>query len=247
MFTLRRWWDRHWLQVVLVGLTLGTAWVIEQTQGAAIFEVYQSLTRPFQSNPNQQEKLINARVQEMLVQLSQLQTENQKLKQLLGYVAERKQPGIVAPIVGHSADQWWQEVTLGRGTKHGIQVGSYVMAPGGLVGRVVSVTPHTSRVLLISDAASRVGVMVSRSHQMGYMRGQDSHKAVMQFFDKVLDVRPGDVLVTSSVSQLFPSGLPVGRVESLNLQKSPAPEAAIEFTAPISYLEWVVVYPPTSE
>jgi rod shape-determining protein MreC len=50
-------------------------------------------------------------------------------------------------------------------------------------------------------------------------------------------------VTTSSVSQLFPSGLPVGRIESLNLEKNPAPEAVIEITAPMSRLEWLMVYP----
>jgi rod shape-determining protein MreC len=78
---------------------------------------------------------------------------------------------------------------------------------------------------------------------MGYLRGQAQNRAVMEFFDKVPDVRPGDVVSTSSFSQLFPAGLPVGRVESVDLRKSPAPEAVIELSAPISYLEWVIVAP----
>jgi rod shape-determining protein MreC len=247
MFTLRRWWDRHGVQVVLVGVTLGTAWVLQQTQGAVIFELYQSLTRPFQSGPPKEERLTDARVQELEVQLQELQSQNQRLQKLLGYAAARKQKGIVAPIVGHSADHWWRQVTLARGSQAGIRVGFTVMAPGGLVGRVVSVTPHTSRVLLVGDPTSRVGVVISRSRNMGYIRGQDSNRAVMQFFDKVPNVRKGDAVTTSSVSDLYPSGLPVGRVESLNLNKNPAPEAIVELAAPISYLEWAIVYPHSSK
>jgi len=134
-------------------------------------------------------------------------------------------------------------VTLGRGSSEGIKVGSIVMAPGGLVGRISSVTPNSSRVLLLSDATSRVGAVLSRSRSMGFIRGQGSNRAVLQFFDKVPDVKRGDVVSTSPVSQLFPPGLPLGRVESVNLDKSPAPEAVIELTAPVSYLEWVIVYP----
>ena len=78
---------------------------------------------------------------------------------------------------------------------------------------------------------------------MGFMRGQGSNRVVLQFFDKVPDVRRGDAVATSPVSQLFSPGLPLGRVESVNLDKSPAPEAVIELTAPVSYLEWVIVYP----
>lgn len=243
MFILRRWWDRHWVPVVLGGLTLSAAWLVRQTQGAALLEVYQLMTRPFQVGPVKEERLTNARVMELQERLVELESQNQKLKELLDYSKATKKQGIVAPIVGRSADHWWQQVTLGRGSKDGIKIDSIVMGPGGLVGRIVSVTPSTSRVLLISDATSRVGAVVSRSRSMGFIRGQGANRAVLQFFDKVPDVRRGDAVSTSPVSQLFPSGLPLGRVESVNLDKSPAPEAVIELTAPVSYLEWVIVHP----
>lgn len=243
MFILRRWWDRHGVAIVLGGLTLSSAWLVRQTQGAAVYEAYQLMTRPFQVGPTKEERLTDARVMELQERFVELETQNQKLKELLDYTKTQKQQGIVAPIVGRSADHWWQQVTLGRGSKDGIKAGYIVMAPGGLVGQIVSVTSNSSRVLLLSDATSRVGAVVSRSRSMGFIRGQGSNRAVLQFFDKVPDVRRGDALSTSPVSQLFPPGLPLGRVESVNLDKSPAPEAIIELTAPVSYLEWVIVYP----
>lgn len=243
MYILRRWWDRHGVAMVLGGLTLSAAWLVRQTQGAALFEAYQLMTRPFQSSPTAEERLTDARVSELQQRLVELESQNQKLKELLDYGKTQKQQGIVAPIVGRSADHWWQQVTLGRGSKDGIKVNFIVMGPGGLVGRVVSVTPNSSRVLLLSDATSQVGAVISRSRSMGFMRGQGSNRAVLQFFDKVPDVRRGDAVSTSPVSQLFPPGLPLGRVESVDLNKSPAPEAIIELTAPVSYLEWVLVYP----
>jgi rod shape-determining protein MreC len=245
MYTIRRWWERHGLQMALVGLILGTAAVLQQTQGAVIFELYQLLTRPFHSGVTQAERLTNARIEELEARVKDLQSQNQQLKQTIDYQKVRQQPGIVAPVVGRSADSWWQQITLGKGSEDGIQIGFGVMAPGGLVGRVVSVTAHSSRVLLISDPSSRIGVAIARSRHLGYLQGQGSNRAVMQFFDKVPNVRPGDFVVTSSVSRLFPPGLPVGRVKSVNLQANPAPEAAIEITAPISFLEWAIVYSPS--
>jgi rod shape-determining protein MreC len=243
MYTLRRWWDRYWAQVVLVSLIVGAASIAKATQGAALFELYQLVTRPFQSGPTQQEQLINARVLELQARLEELENQNQKLRELAGYKAQQKEQGIDAPIIGRSADHWWQQITLGRGARAGIQEGFAVTAPGGLVGRVMSVTSNTSRVLLLSDPSSRVGVMISRSRFMGIMRGSSTNRAVMQFFEKTPDVRRGDLVTTSSISHLFPSGLPVGRVESVDLNKNPAPEAVITLSAPTSTLEWVVVYP----
>lgn len=245
MFTLRRWWGRHRLQIILASLAIGSAVAIKQTEANFLFEAYQLLSRPFQQAPTQKVLLENAQMQELQQRLVDLESQNQRLKELLGYVSQKPSQGIPAPVVGRSADHWWQQVILGRGSSDGIKVGYVVMAPGGLVGRVTSVTPNTCRVLLMSDPSSRAGVTISRSRFMGYIKGQSTNRAVMEFFDKVPDVRRGDVVTTSSFSQLFPSGLPVGRVESVDLNKTPAPEAVIEFSAPVSFLEWAVVYAHT--
>lgn len=245
MYTIRRnWWDKHGKPTLIVSLALVTAWALRQTQGAAIFEVYRLITSPIQGAPGGAERLSDAQTQELQARLAELKSQNQKLQELLGIATPKQSVGaIVAPIVGRSADHWWQQVTLGRGSSAGIQSGFTVTAPGGLVGRVVSVTPNTSRVLLISDRTSTLGVTVSRSRYMGFLRGQSDNRAVMQFFDKVPNVRRGDVIATSQYSQIFPAGLPVGRIESVNMDTSPAPEAVISLSAPLAYLEWVVVSP----
>lgn len=244
--TFRKWWDLR-LQIALLGLAVTAAWGVRQTQGAAVFEVYNLVTRPFHANGSGQEELISARTQELQAQLLELENQNQKLKELLGYVSGKKPQGIVAPIVGRSADHWWQQVTLGRGSNDGIKTDFTVMGPGGLVGRVVSVTPNTSLVLLVSDATSQLGVGITRSRHMGFMRGKGGNQAVMEFFDNVPNVKPGDVVSTSSFSQLFPPGLPVGKVVSVDMNKTPAPEAVVEFSAPMNALEWAVVYPHSKQ
>jgi rod shape-determining protein MreC len=246
MFTVNRWWERYGIQMSLVLLAVGGAWTLRQTQGAALTEVYQVISRPFQVSPVKAERLSDARTLELQTRLQEVESQNTKLKELLGYVGQAKVKGaVVAPIIGRSADQWWQQFTLGRGSSQGIKEGDIVNAPGGLVGRIVSVTNNTSRVLLVSDPSSQLGVTISRTRNMGFLRGDSRSRAVMQFFDKVPDVKPGDVIATSPYSQMFPAGLPVGRVESVDMKKTPAPVAVIELSAPMDYLEWVVVSPKT--
>lgn len=242
MYFLYRWWDRYRLYLSLTLISLGVAWFVHQTHGAVLFEVYRLVTLPFQANSTQQEQLLNARTWELQQQLTELETQNQKLQELLGQVSVKQGKGTVAPIIGRSADHWWQQVTLGRGRQDGIAVGSVAVAPGGLVGRVTSVSDHVSRVLLITNPTSQIGVTVSRSRSMGLLRGQAGQQAVVEFFDKDPDARLGDIIVTSSLSSLFPSGLVVGRVESLNPTKISSPKAIIKLSAPISDLEWVIVH-----
>lgn len=243
MYAVRRWWDRNGIRLGLMGLALGSAWLIRQTQGGLIYEVYRGLAQPFVREPAQTEEAKDPKILELEQRLVELESQNRQLQDLLGYVEKHPSGGMVAPVIGRSADHWWQQVILGRGSQDGIEIGAIVSGEGGIVGRVVHLTPNTSRVLLISDPTSQLGVTISRSRNMGYIRGQAANRVIMEFFDKVPDVRPGDVVSTSSYSQLFPAGLPVGIVESVNLNKSPAPEAVVELSAPISRLEWVVVSP----
>ncbi|MCU0548186.1 MAG: rod shape-determining protein MreC [Leptolyngbya sp. Prado105] len=243
MYELRRWWDRFGIPFTLATLGLGTALLVRQSQAGFVMDTYQLLTRPFQSKPVAMDRLVNAQNGELRQRLIELESKNQKLEELLGFAKSRKIEGIPASVIGRSADHWWQQVTLGRGSQDGVKEGDVVMSPGGLVGRIVHVSSNTSRVLLLSDPSSRVGVIISRSRFMGYLRGKTGNRVVMEFFEKVPDVRKDDVVTTSSFSQLFPAGIPIGRVESVDLAKSPAPEATIELTAPISYLEWAMIYP----
>ena len=163
----------------------------------------------------------------------------------MGYAAAQPQSAITAPIIGRSADIWWNQITLGKGSKDGIAKGFIVSGIGGVMGRIIAVTPNTSRALLISDPHSRVGAVVTRTRHPGFIQGQNSQTAIMRFFSQIADVRVGDTITTSSLSYLYPPGLPIGQVKSVNFDKGPAPEAEIELNVPIDLLEWVVIQPFT--
>lgn len=227
-------------------LAVGSAWGIRQTNGALINETYQVLTRPFHTQPTADEQIEKAYVLELQERVVELESQNQKLRELTDYQTGSKlEKTTAAAIIGRSADHWWQQLTVNKGTRANVKVGDMATGPGGLVGRVTAVTPHTARILLLSDPTSQIGGKVSRSRSAGYIQGQSGVQATMKFFDKAPDVKPGDVIVTSSFSQLFPSGVPIGRVASIDLGISPAPEAAIQLSVPIGSLEWVVIHPYT--
>ncbi|MCM0593095.1 MAG: rod shape-determining protein MreC [Gloeotrichia echinulata DVL01] len=248
MFTTRRRWDRRGLQIGLLALVIGSTWILRQTQGALLLEAYQAITRPLQmlqTGTSPEERLRDARLLELQTRIQDLESQNKKLQNLLGYI--EKEPIASRPIqsrvVGRSADNWWQQITLNRGANSGIQEGYIVKAEGGLVGLVQSVTPNTSRVLLISDLKSQVGVTISRTAAKGVLRGDSSAEAVLEFYEKVPNVKVGDLVSTSTYSMKFPSGLAVGRIKSLDLKKLPASVAKVELFPPIRSLDWVSVYP----
>ena len=245
MLIVRRWYGRYGSKLIWAAVVIGIGWFLRQTQGAAILELYYWVTRPLhlESPELLQERLTNARITELEQRLVELDRQNQQLQKLLGYFEAQQQDVIAAPIIGRSPDDWWRQIILGRGSQDGIEVGFVVTGIGGLIGRIVDVTPHTSRVLLISDPTSHVGARVSRTGTMGVIKGDNSRIAIIRFFEKVPKVKPGDTITTSPVSRLFPDGLPIGRVQSVDLEKGPAPEAKIVLTAPINDLEWAVIHP----
>ncbi|GAX37071.1 rod shape-determining protein MreC [Nodularia sp. NIES-3585] len=248
MVTSRRWWDRKLLQIGLLTVVVSSAWMLRQTQGHLLREMYQVVSRPFemlQSSPSPEERLNDARFLELQTRIADLENQNEKLQDLLGYVekAPLTSRPIPARVVGRSADHWWQQVTLNRGSNAGIEEGFIVKTDGGLVGLVESVTPNTSRVLLISDLKSQVGVTINRTSAKGVLRGDASAEAVLEFYEKVPNVQVGDLISTSTYSQRFPAGVPVGRVKSLDLKQSPASVAKVELFPPILSLDWVAVYP----
>jgi len=183
-----------------------------------------------------------AATQELQVQVQELQRQNQELRKLLNVPSPLGSQAVVATVIARQADHWWQQFTLNRGQKDNIMPGDVVAAPGGLVGRVEMVTPNTSRVMLISDPSSRVGVVVSRTREMGILRGQGSQEAILEFFSKDPQVQVGDAVLTSGLSSFYPAGMMVGIVRAVNLNTSPAPQAIVELSAPLGMVEWSLVY-----
>ena len=243
MFALRRWWTKHALKAGMVTLAISSAWLMRHNDGVMLYEAYHWITRPLQPGLSQEQQFENSYTLELQQRIVELENQNRVLQELASYENSLPAPVTTAAVIGRGADHWWQHIVLNRGSRDGVAVGHTVTGPGGLVGRVVTVSSHTARVLMISDPTSRVGGKISRSRAMGVIRGQSNNRVVMEFFDKFPDVKAGDVVVTSSYSRLFPQDIPVGRVESIDLTKTPAPEAIIQLSAPLPVLEWVTIQP----
>lgn len=243
MDSIRNWWERYGFQTAIVTTGIGLAWVIRQTQGVAIMETYQFLSRPFQSSVPKEEILQDANVRELRYRLTELESQNQRMKELLKVKVNPADAGTWAVVIGRGADSWWNHILVGKGSNDGVKSGSVVVGPGGLVGRVTKVSPNSSQILLISDPNSQVGVVISRSRYTGMLKGQSQNTATLEFFERDADVKVGDVVHTSQFSTLFPENVPVGRIKSINLDKQPSPEAVVEFSTPLGLLEYVKLYP----
>ena len=239
------WSEKPSLQILVTIIVLGGSWLLKQTQMSPVLEAYYLATSPLQSQRQLllEDKLTNARILELEQQNEELEQQNNQFKQLLNYIEPESTTTIPAPIIGRYQDGWWHQILIGRGSKDGIQEGYVVTGIGGLVGRIVAVTPNTSRVLLVSHPSSRVGAVVTRSRHLGYLQGNEGKTATMHFFAKVTDIKVGDAISISPLSNLYPPGMAIGKITSVTYDEGPAPKAEVELTAPLESLEWLVVQP----
>lgn len=225
-------WPWWLLLLALVGVRL--------SKGAGFADAYALLSRPFWPGSAQSEWLRSAQQLEQQASLQQLARDNQRLRGLLAL--DRGAGGRVsAPVISREEGGWWQQLELGKGSLDGVKAGDPVLAPGGLIGRVSSVTPSTARVQLLTDRGSRLGVWVARVQRHGLLVGQGTARPRLQFLEKDTGVRPGDVITTSPASTLVPPNLLVGVVQSVNENLAPAPDAAVQLSAPVDAVDWVQV------
>ena len=229
---------RFWPWAVLL-LALGA---VRLSKGAFLSDAYALLSRPFWPGTAQSEWLLSAQRLDQQSRLLQLEADNSRLRQLLA-LERGSQELVGAPVISRQASGWWNQLLLGRGSLDGLAPGDPVQAPGGLLGRVASVTPTTATVALLTDSSSRIGVWVPRIQRHGLLHGQGSSRPVLRFLEKDPGVRPGDLVVTSPASTLVPPNLTVGVIQSVDDQAVPATEAVVQLSAPVDAVDWVQVRP----
>jgi rod shape-determining protein MreC len=234
---------RSLFQVWPLLIALGLLMLVRLSKGAFLLDAYAQLSRPFWPGTAQAEWLRSARRSEDQVKLAQLETENQRLRGLL-QLQTLSPTRLSAPVISRVPGGWWQQLLLGKGSLEGVKVGQAVLAPGGLIGLVSSVTPTTATVTLLTDPSSRVGVWVVRNRHHALLSGLGTSRPVARFLEKDPQVQPGDVVFTSPASTLVPPNLPVGVLQSVDERADPAPEAVVQLIAPVDAVDWVQVLVP---
>jgi len=143
-----------------------------------------------------------------------LAEENRRLRALLGSSARLEVKFGVAEIVGAIADPRAHELIVDRGRDDGVRIGYPVVDAQGLIGQVVEVGLTTARVLLITDRNHATPVAVNRNGYRAIAHGTGSDGALeLAHVSHTVDLREGDLLVTSGMGQRFPPGYPVARVD----------------------------------
>jgi rod shape-determining protein MreC len=157
-----------------------------------------------------------ANLETQTVRLEEVEQENQRLRELLAFrqrLAGEMQP---AAVVGRDATGLARTLTIDRGERDGVVKGAAVLAPGGIVGQVFLASAHAARVLLITDHNSGVDAIVQRTRARGIVEGTVTEGCGLKFVKRTEDLQPGDVVVTSGVDGIFPRGLPIGQLTSVD-------------------------------
>jgi rod shape-determining protein MreC len=151
-----------------------------------------------------------------LQQQRALAAESVRLQELLKLKSNTALPTIPAEVIAGNPIPGMQTVTINRGSADGVQANMAVIAPRGIVGRVIGpVASHAARVQLLIDRDAAIGAVGERSRAGGMVIGDDADRPLrMEFVANLADIVPGDAVVASGVDGIYPKGFAIGTVQS---------------------------------
>jgi rod shape-determining protein MreC len=153
----------------------------------------------------------------------------------MGYSEQLSTPTTMAHAIMLDTSGRFKSMILDRGSATGIDVNDAVVNANGLIGRVVLTTKDMSKVQLVSDNNSSVGVLLERTRRQGVLRGDGASGAQLYDIPSLADVAPGDHVLTAGIDGIYPKGIPVGAVvkadKGQDLFKSIVVKPSVDFGA----------------
>ncbi|MBI2956935.1 MAG: rod shape-determining protein MreC [Acidobacteria bacterium] len=192
----------------------------------------------------QESERLRAELDQARLRLQELEARAADTEQL-ATLLEFKQshawaPLLAAQVIAASPAAATRTVLIDRGQAAGLKPNMAVLTPDGVVGKVMTVFPEAAQVLLITDRKSGVGVQVAGSELLGVLNGTGGPLCALEYVPNEETVAVGATLLTSGQDQIFPKGLPVGRVLSVGRGES-FQEIVVQPAARLTRLEHVLV------
>lgn len=169
---------------------------------------------------------INATLRAENFRLSEVERENNNLRELLNFAETRpdlelRGAQIVARVLGQDSVNFQNFIRIDLGMRHGIEQGMPVVTNVGLVGRITEVNDSTSDVLLITDPNSGVNAILSGSRVNGVIRGNPGGTLIMDYIPQSAVFTVGEDILTSGLTSevgggRFPKGIPIGQVVQID-------------------------------
>ncbi len=187
--------------------------------------------------------------QQLRQQVEQMQTElrdtreraaqAQRLEQLFKLTETSPYQSVVANVIARDPSMWFDGITIDKGRWAGVEVNMPVVAPGGIVGRVISTSPLTAQVMLVTDEKSGAGGVVGQlgqSNAMGSIKGMGELGMLeMRYVSGMEKVQTGDSVMTTGQDAIYPPGYKIGDV--IEVRPGSATQALVIHIRPSAGLE----------
>ena len=245
MFDIRRistsrWWHKKksW---ILFSIFLFLIFV-RITKGSIYKDFYYFISKPFWPGQSQKELILKSLNQEYLIKSNLLLKDNIRLREILNLQESSNSDSILAAVISRKTGSWWRQIILNKGSKDGVEIGSIVMGPGGLLGRVKSTSFFTSSVILLTSPESKVGVWMDRIQINGLLIGSGDDYPNLVLYSKDAEVKVGDFVSSSPASTLLPPNIPIGIVKSIEKSFQTKKTAKISLLAKPHAIDWVQIF-----
>jgi len=234
-----RWWHKKnsW---IFFGIFLFLVFV-RISKGSIYKDFYYLISKPFWPGQFQKEVILNSIEQESLIKVDLLKKDNIRLREILSLKEAYNNDNISAAVISRKTGSWWRQIILNKGSKDGVEIGSTVIGPGGLLGRVKNTSLFTSSVTLLTSPESKVGVWVDRIQINGLLIGIGDHYPSLILYSKDADIKVGDLVSSSPASKLLPPNIPIGIVQSIDETLKSKKTAKILLSAKPHVIDWVQI------
>jgi len=211
-----------------------------------VWEGHLALRKVHEENRRLRQEIRALRAQN--AELRELASASERLAALLEFREHQYPQTVVAKVIGRDTTNWYRAVVLDKGTRDGVREEMGVIAPTGVVGRVVKTTASSSMVLLLTDPSNAITALIQRTRDEGIVEGTAQGLARIKYVPLLSTVRVGDRVVTSGLTGGFPKGLPIGAITRIDKAEGDLFQSAeIAPEVDFSRLEEVLVITSSSE
>lgn len=165
---------------------------------------------------NQRLREENARLLQWQEVARRLEAENARLRGLVKFAPEGALHYVSARVIANSGGGFARNVLINAGSRDGVGRGQAAVTGEGLAGRVSEVGERAARILLLTDLNSHIPVVLDESRQRAVMAGDNSDQPRLLYVPANVEVKVGERIVTGGAGGVFPPGLPVGVVASVD-------------------------------
>ncbi len=147
-----------------------------------------------------------------LNQQEELTLANQRFRRLLDFKQTAAREVVAAEVISRDPSPWFKTVVINKGKSDGIGKGYPVAMSEGIVGQIIEISKNYAKVLLLIDRNSAVDGVVQRSRARGVVKGGEEAQCMFEYLLRKHDVSVEDMIVTSGLDGVYPKGLPIGKV-----------------------------------